>query len=127
MFVFNFPELIYGAPVVKVKQQAFSIAGLTKLIFINIFCFQMWKVNEQFGSFFRLIKDQSYPYKTAKIIFIIYYVLGVSTELIRFVLIPLGAHINWAYLCALVIMMYEQFFLVMQTLGLLYLADCQFN
>ena len=100
-----------------------TIGGFSLIIFTNIFCYQMLKVNKQFAIFFKQINDKSYPYRTVKVVFITYYFVSVIGNTIRLIYYYVGIHVNIVMLCVIVISNFESFFFIMQTLALLYLAD----
>ena len=100
-----------------------TVGGFSLIIFTNVFCYQMLKVNKQFGIFFKQINDESYPYRTVKVVFISYYVVSMIVNSIRLVYYYVGIHVYIGMLCVIVISNFESFFFIMQTLALLYLAD----
>ena len=83
----------------------------------------MLKVNQQLHVFFQQMSDNSYPRKMVRVTMQGYLVIGVVSNFLRVLIDYLGLHKIWWYGPSNILLLYEQFFLFMQTLFFLYLAD----
>ena len=51
---------------------------MTQIVFVSIFCYKFWKINDQLGNFFFILKDDSYPYKTVKVAFGLFFIIKLN-------------------------------------------------
>ena len=102
-------------------SQAFY--GISYIVLLNVFCWQMWKVNRQFEEFFKQIRDASYPRRAVKCVLGAYYIIQMASYTFRFCFFITGLQIAWLFLSNILAISFELFFFAMQTWLFLYFAD----
>ena len=109
------------------RNATITLSGIVLLLFIHIFCYQILRVNEQLAQLFRMINDETYPYKSVKAIVLLYYAIYLPSNIVNIFWKYWGIDFTYSMLVTLVRYLYDQVFMIMNTLGYLYLADVNFD
>ena len=71
------------------KKPYFSSISLlvrvvTQTIFTCMFCYKFWSINNQFSSFLKNLGYNSYPSKSVKVAFALFFIIRILDELLSF-------------------------------------------